>query len=90
MRTPKRYWLATACGLLGAPFATLAASAKAIDAADVLMDMRTANDLHQSRALQDMLPTIKSHPLKPLVACQTLKSRFLKTTPKEVSDFYKA
>ncbi|UFS55634.1 lytic transglycosylase domain-containing protein [Comamonadaceae bacterium M7527] len=90
MRTPRRYWLAAACGLLGAPLATLAAPAKAVDGANVLMDMRTAYYRNQSSALQDMLPTIKGHPLEPLAAYWTLKSRLEEATPTEVSDFYKA
>lgn len=90
LRAPRRYWLAAAWGLLAAPLATLAAPAKSVDSADVLMDMRTAYYRNQHSALQDMLPTIKGHPLEPLAAYWTLKSRLEEATPEEVGDFYKA
>lgn len=91
MRATRRYWLAAACGLLGAaPLATLAAPAKTGHSADVLMDMRTAYYRNQRSALQDMLPTIKGHALEPLAAYWALKSRLEEATPADVGDFYKA
>ncbi len=67
-----------------------AAIAKQSDkAAATLMDMRSAYFRDQSGALQDMLPTIAGHPLEPLAAYWTLKSRLEEATEVEVQAFFK-
>ena len=58
-------------------------------AAATLMDMRSAYFRDQSGALQDMLPTIAGHPLEPLAAYWTLKSRLEEATAVEVQAFFK-